>query len=94
MPQVSPKCYQCYLDAAVLRFVPTLLQDLLDSDALLDEDDLKKPDPASLKASSCGEGAGKKKKACKNWWVPPGCFKKPFVIIFQFSQQAVGEKSL
>uniref|UniRef100_A0A3Q2PXX3 Anamorsin n=1 Tax=Fundulus heteroclitus TaxID=8078 RepID=A0A3Q2PXX3_FUNHE len=44
----------------------SLLQDLLDSDALLDEDDLKKPDPASLKASSCGEGAGKKKKACKN----------------------------
>lgn len=40
--------------------------DLLDSDALLDEEDLKKPDPASLKASSCGEGAGKKKKACKN----------------------------
>ncbi|KAK2841700.1 hypothetical protein Q5P01_011900 [Channa striata] len=39
--------------------------DLLDSDALLDEDDLKKPDPASLKASSCGEGSGKK-KACKN----------------------------
>ena len=45
------------------------LQDLLDSDALLDEDDLKKPDPASLKAPSCGEGAGKKKKACKNWSV-------------------------
>ncbi|XP_045892656.1 anamorsin isoform X3 [Micropterus dolomieu] len=40
--------------------------DLVDSDALLDEDDLKKPDPASLKATSCGEGAGKKKKACKN----------------------------
>lgn len=40
--------------------------DLLDSDALLDEDDLKKPDAASLKAPSCGEGAGKKKKACKN----------------------------
>ncbi|XP_028304588.1 anamorsin isoform X2 [Gouania willdenowi] len=40
--------------------------DLLDSDALLDDDDLKKPDPASLKAPSCGEGAGKKKKACKN----------------------------
>ncbi|KAK2918270.1 anamorsin isoform X1 [Channa argus] len=39
--------------------------DLLDSDALLDEDDLKTPDPASLKASSCGEGSGKK-KACKN----------------------------
>uniref|UniRef100_A0A3B5MW02 Anamorsin n=1 Tax=Xiphophorus couchianus TaxID=32473 RepID=A0A3B5MW02_9TELE len=39
--------------------------DLLDSDTLLDEDDLKKPDPASLKASSCGEGTGKK-KACKN----------------------------
>lgn len=40
--------------------------DLLDSDALLDEEDLKKPDPASLKAAGCGEGAGKKKKACKN----------------------------
>ncbi|KAM7396312.1 hypothetical protein PAMP_019361 [Pampus punctatissimus] len=40
--------------------------DLLDSDALLDEDDLKKPDPSSLRAPSCGEGAGKKKKACKN----------------------------
>ncbi|KAM9854061.1 anamorsin [Aulostomus maculatus] len=40
--------------------------DLVDSDALLDEDDLKKPDPLSLKAPSCGEGAAKKKKACKN----------------------------
>ncbi|XP_070763325.1 anamorsin [Enoplosus armatus] len=40
--------------------------DLVDSDALLDEDDLKKPDPASLKAPICGEGADKKKKACKN----------------------------
>ncbi|MEQ2271060.1 Anamorsin [Xenotaenia resolanae] len=40
--------------------------DLLDSDALLDDDDLKKPDAASLKAPNCGEGAGKKKKACKN----------------------------
>lgn len=40
--------------------------DLLDSDALLDEDDLKKPDALSLKAPTCGEGAGKKKKACKN----------------------------
>ncbi|KAM8860588.1 anamorsin isoform 1-T3 [Synchiropus picturatus] len=39
--------------------------DLLDSDALLDEEDLKKPDPASLKAPSCGSGAAKK-KACKN----------------------------
>lgn len=39
----------------------------MDSDALLDEEDMKKPDPASLKAVSCGEGAGKKKKACKNW---------------------------
>lgn len=39
--------------------------DLLDSDALLDDEDLKKPDPALLKAPSCGEGAGKK-KACKN----------------------------
>ncbi|XP_062402868.1 anamorsin [Sardina pilchardus] len=39
--------------------------DLIDSDALLDADDFKKPDPASLKAPTCGEGA-KKKKACKN----------------------------
>ncbi|XP_034389973.1 anamorsin isoform X2 [Cyclopterus lumpus] len=39
--------------------------DLVDSDALLDEDDLKKPDPASLKAPTCGEGSTKK-KACKN----------------------------
>ncbi|XP_010766168.1 anamorsin isoform X4 [Notothenia coriiceps] len=38
--------------------------DLVDSDALLDEDDMKKPDPASLKATSCGGEA--KKKACKN----------------------------
>lgn len=40
--------------------------DLIDSDALLDADDFKKPDPASLKAPTCGEGAKKKKKACKN----------------------------
>uniref|UniRef100_A0A8C6UBI1 Anamorsin n=1 Tax=Neogobius melanostomus TaxID=47308 RepID=A0A8C6UBI1_9GOBI len=40
--------------------------DLLDSDALLDEDDLKKPELTSLKAPTCGEGAAKKKKACKN----------------------------
>ena len=38
--------------------------DLIDSDELLDPEDLKKPDPASLKAPSCGEG--KKRKACKN----------------------------
>ncbi|KAL7885381.1 hypothetical protein AOLI_G00056760 [Acnodon oligacanthus] len=40
--------------------------DLLDSDELLDAEDLKKPDPASLRASSCGESGAKKKKACKN----------------------------
>ncbi|CAB1323317.1 unnamed protein product [Coregonus sp. 'balchen'] len=40
--------------------------DLVDSDALLDADDLKKPDAASLKAPSCGDGTTKKKKACKN----------------------------
>ncbi|XP_023675572.2 anamorsin [Paramormyrops kingsleyae] len=39
--------------------------DLLDSDTFLDADDLKKPDPASLKAPTCGDGATKK-KACKN----------------------------
>ncbi|XP_006863621.1 PREDICTED: anamorsin [Chrysochloris asiatica] len=38
--------------------------DLIDSDELLDPEDLKKPDPASLRAASCGEG--NKKKACKN----------------------------
>lgn len=38
--------------------------DLIDSDELLDAEDLKKPDPASLRAASCGEG--KKRKACKN----------------------------
>ncbi|XP_041746025.1 anamorsin isoform X2 [Coregonus clupeaformis] len=47
--------------------------DLVDSDALLDADDLKKPDAASLKAPSCGDGTTKKKKACKNCvtWVMP-----------------------
>ncbi|TRY75992.1 hypothetical protein DNTS_010896 [Danionella cerebrum] len=39
--------------------------DLLDSDALLDAEDLKKPDPSSLKAS-CGDDSKKKRKACKN----------------------------
>ncbi|KAM6429989.1 anamorsin isoform 1-T4 [Liasis olivaceus] len=38
--------------------------DLLDSDELLDPEDLKKPDPASLKAPSCKESG--KRKACKN----------------------------
>lgn len=38
--------------------------DLLDSDELLGPEDLKKPDPASLKAPSCKESG--KKKACKN----------------------------
>ncbi|KAM6223463.1 anamorsin [Rhynchocyon petersi] len=38
--------------------------DLIDSDELLDPEDWKKPDPASLRAPSCGEG--KKRKACKN----------------------------
>uniref|UniRef100_A0A8D0H789 Anamorsin n=1 Tax=Sphenodon punctatus TaxID=8508 RepID=A0A8D0H789_SPHPU len=38
--------------------------DLLDSDELLDSEDLKKPDPASLRAASCKELG--KKKACKN----------------------------
>ncbi|KAL4613699.1 anamorsin-B-like [Arapaima gigas] len=38
--------------------------DLLDSDALLDAEDLKKPNAASLRVPSCGDS--KKKKACKN----------------------------
>ncbi|XP_040265203.1 anamorsin [Bufo bufo] len=40
--------------------------DLLDSDELLDQDDLKKPPPSSLRAGGCGEGSEKKRKACKN----------------------------
>ncbi|XP_078400012.1 anamorsin isoform X2 [Cetorhinus maximus] len=39
--------------------------DLIDSDELLDEADLKKPDPASLRAMDCGDSK-KKKRACKN----------------------------
>jgi len=39
--------------------------DLINSDDLLDEDDFKKPDPASLRAT-CGTDGPKKKKACKN----------------------------
>ncbi|XP_064640772.1 anamorsin homolog [Lineus longissimus] len=38
--------------------------DLVDEEELLDEDDLKKPDPASLRAE-CGPNS-EKKKACKN----------------------------
>ncbi|XP_066206272.1 anamorsin-like [Saccopteryx leptura] len=38
--------------------------DLIDSDELLDPEDWEKPDPASLRAPSCGEG--KKRKACRN----------------------------
>lgn len=44
---------------------PNTPQNLIDSDELLDPEDLKKPDPASLRAPACGEG--KKRKACKNW---------------------------
>nr|AFK11474.1 anamorsin [Callorhinchus milii] len=40
--------------------------DIIDSDELLDDDDLRKPDTASLRALGCGDVAGKKKKACKN----------------------------
>ncbi|XP_030059434.1 anamorsin [Microcaecilia unicolor] len=40
--------------------------DLLDSDELLDSEDLKKPDPTSLRAPGCGTGSEKKRKACKN----------------------------
>uniref|UniRef100_A0A2K5E2S9 Anamorsin n=1 Tax=Aotus nancymaae TaxID=37293 RepID=A0A2K5E2S9_AOTNA len=38
--------------------------DLTDSGELLDLEDLKKPDLASLRAAACGKG--KKRKACKN----------------------------
>lgn len=46
---------------------PPCSQDFLDSDELLDSEDLKKPDPSSLRAPSCKEMG--KKKACKNWSV-------------------------
>lgn len=39
--------------------------DIVDSDTLLDDKDLQKPDPASLK-SDCGTNKAGKKKACKN----------------------------
>lgn len=52
-------------DRGLELFALNTLQDLIDSDELLDAEDLKKPDPASLRAASCGEG--KKRKACKNW---------------------------
>ncbi|XP_078256783.1 anamorsin isoform X2 [Rhinoraja longicauda] len=39
--------------------------DFIDSDELLDENDLKKPDPASLRVMNCGDSK-KKKRACKN----------------------------
>ncbi|XP_052819267.1 anamorsin homolog [Mya arenaria] len=39
--------------------------ELVDDDDLLDEEDKKKPDPASLRAD-CGTGPDKKRKACKN----------------------------
>lgn len=43
------------------------LQELIDDDALLQEQDLVKPDAESLKAP-CGTSDGAKpKKACKNW---------------------------
>lgn len=49
---------------AVWKLADTTEDDLIDSDELLDESDLIKPDPSSLKAT-CGETGGKK-KACKN----------------------------
>lgn len=48
--------------AAVWKLDDTIDDDIIDADDLLDEEDLKKPDPASLKV--CGTTG--KKKACKN----------------------------
>lgn len=60
-------CQSCaFCVSPTTLFYSFTLQDLVDSDALLDADDLKKPDPSSLKAS-CGDDSKKKKKACKNW---------------------------
>ncbi|KAK2529987.1 Ciapin1 [Columba guinea] len=54
----TAKSVSCMLSSMVC------FQDLLDSDELLDSEDLKKPDPLSLRAPSCKEMG--KKKACKN----------------------------
>ncbi|CAH1398595.1 unnamed protein product [Nezara viridula] len=48
--------------AAVWKLDDTVDDDIIDADDLLDEEDLKKPDPASLKV--CGTTG--KRKACKN----------------------------
>uniref|UniRef100_A0A224XTC9 Anamorsin homolog n=1 Tax=Panstrongylus lignarius TaxID=156445 RepID=A0A224XTC9_9HEMI len=48
--------------ATVWKLSNTVDDDLIDSDQLLDEDDMKKPDPANLKV--CGSIG--KRKACKN----------------------------
>ncbi|XP_014285968.1 anamorsin homolog [Halyomorpha halys] len=48
--------------AAVWKLDDTVDDDIIDADELLDEEDLKKPDPASLKV--CGTTG--KRKACKN----------------------------
>jgi len=48
--------------AAVWKLDDTVEDDLIDDDQLLDEEDLKKPDPSSLRV--CGTTG--KRKACKN----------------------------
>uniref|UniRef100_A0A0P4VK93 Anamorsin homolog n=1 Tax=Rhodnius neglectus TaxID=72488 RepID=A0A0P4VK93_9HEMI len=48
--------------ATVWKLSDTVDDDLIDSDQLLDEDDMKKPDPENLKV--CGSSG--KRKACKN----------------------------
>ncbi|BES98264.1 Hypothetical protein NTJ_11073 [Nesidiocoris tenuis] len=50
---------------AIWKLADTADDDIIDSDQLLDESDLTKPDPSSLKAN-CGVEDGGKKKACKN----------------------------
>uniref|UniRef100_A0A0A9Z9I8 Anamorsin homolog n=2 Tax=Lygus hesperus TaxID=30085 RepID=A0A0A9Z9I8_LYGHE len=60
LPQKPPASVE-----AVWKLSDTTEDDLIDSDQLLDESDLVKPDPSSLKAS-CGVEEGGKKKACKN----------------------------
>ena len=66
-PAVDCGHFTCSLaeTMTVSLMASNILQDLIDSDELLDPEDMKKPDPASLRAASCGEG--KKRKACKNW---------------------------
>ncbi|XP_069750220.1 anamorsin-like [Narcine bancroftii] len=62
-PQLDPTAAKAWILSAMDMNDEDV--ELIDSDELLDENDLKKPDSASFHAMSCGDGK-KKKRACKN----------------------------